>query len=382
MIRNVLFRVDSSAKLGGGHLMRCLALAEYLKDAGVTCFFACRDLPGNMCATTLEGKVAYQLLPAPANSIAFQTQDYRTWAECSPEWDAHNSTELLQQQFQQGHFDWVVVDHYAWQASEHQIISNLAKRIAVIDDLCNRPIFADIIIDSGEHGANDYQPYCPENTHLLLGRKYLPIAQKFTHLRAQMIKNRQFTVLISCGATDPDNYTKRMLESLLGLDCLPEIKIMCALADNAPYRNEVQQLCDQTNNAVLEVNADMALLASGASMALGSAGSGAFERSLMGCPNGIFMAGGDQANNYHALICGGAAISIADSADGTGISKSRVQSLVTQWFREFKIDQSNYHSTKQRAFEFIDGLGASRICDAMSVLQCREFTGGMAGGMV
>ena len=45
--KNIYIRVDSSYKIGSGHLMRCLTLAEQLKDAGADISFICRELDGN-----------------------------------------------------------------------------------------------------------------------------------------------------------------------------------------------------------------------------------------------------------------------------------------------------------------------------------------------
>ena len=41
--RTVVFRCDANAKIGGGHAMRCLALADELARQGWRCTFTVRD---------------------------------------------------------------------------------------------------------------------------------------------------------------------------------------------------------------------------------------------------------------------------------------------------------------------------------------------------
>ena len=46
---SVVIRVDSSELIGSGHLMRCLTLAERMRNDGINVRFICRDLAGNLC---------------------------------------------------------------------------------------------------------------------------------------------------------------------------------------------------------------------------------------------------------------------------------------------------------------------------------------------
>ena len=41
-------RTDASSQIGTGHFMRCLTLADQLRDKGAEVAFVCRDLPGGM----------------------------------------------------------------------------------------------------------------------------------------------------------------------------------------------------------------------------------------------------------------------------------------------------------------------------------------------
>ena len=44
----VIFRADASVWVGSGHIMRCLVLADALKNLGHLISFACLPQPGDM----------------------------------------------------------------------------------------------------------------------------------------------------------------------------------------------------------------------------------------------------------------------------------------------------------------------------------------------
>jgi hypothetical protein len=46
---NVTFRTDASLTIGHGHVMRCLALAETLREQGARVSFVCREDDGHLC---------------------------------------------------------------------------------------------------------------------------------------------------------------------------------------------------------------------------------------------------------------------------------------------------------------------------------------------
>ena len=44
----IAFRTDASLKMGTGHVMRCLTLADALKAQGADCHFISREHPGHL----------------------------------------------------------------------------------------------------------------------------------------------------------------------------------------------------------------------------------------------------------------------------------------------------------------------------------------------
>ncbi len=52
---NIVFRTDASLQIGTGHVMRCLTLADELRQRGAVVSFVCREHPGNLIGL-IEGK--------------------------------------------------------------------------------------------------------------------------------------------------------------------------------------------------------------------------------------------------------------------------------------------------------------------------------------
>ena len=59
----VVFRVDGSAELGTGHLMRCLILADQLSQKNVACHFVIRKCPGSLQNLIIDRRHVLQMFP-------------------------------------------------------------------------------------------------------------------------------------------------------------------------------------------------------------------------------------------------------------------------------------------------------------------------------
>ena len=72
---NVAFRVDASDKIGTGSLMRCLTLAEALRNEGARVQFLCRQHPGNLIELLKLRSMPVTALPAPEKSNDISDND-------------------------------------------------------------------------------------------------------------------------------------------------------------------------------------------------------------------------------------------------------------------------------------------------------------------
>src|SRR5690606_11557355 len=110
----ITFRTDASLTIGTGHVMRCLTLATQLKDLGAQCQFVCRPHLGNLIHHIEERGFATYKLPLGLSDVnPIPDSIYSSWLGASQQDDALQTTEVLQSLKS----DWVVVDHYALDAS-------------------------------------------------------------------------------------------------------------------------------------------------------------------------------------------------------------------------------------------------------------------------
>ena len=66
---NILFRVDASNDIGGGHVLRCLNLAIALNKKGANVEFLCMDLVGNLVGKIRMAGFACHTLDRPLKNI-------------------------------------------------------------------------------------------------------------------------------------------------------------------------------------------------------------------------------------------------------------------------------------------------------------------------
>ena len=62
-VKRVVIRTDSSAAIGSGHLMRCLALAHYLRERNYEVIFVCGELGGNLAKRAADNGFELRMLP-------------------------------------------------------------------------------------------------------------------------------------------------------------------------------------------------------------------------------------------------------------------------------------------------------------------------------
>lgn len=289
----VAFRADASLDIGSGHVMRCLTLAEALREGGAECRFIGRELPGNLLGRVAARGFAVNTLPAPGpepgppGSAHFPPTPHAAWLGVPAGRDADETRSALAGP----PVDWLVVDHYALDASWEAAVRPVCRQLMVIDDLADRRHACDLLLDQNlGRQADDYRPWLPEACRILAGPTYALLRPEFAAWRARSLQRRRDTeglhLLISLGGVDRDNHTGRILEALRP-DMLPgDARITVILGATAPWQSAVRtRAASLPWPCTVVVDAtDMAERLSQADLAIGAAGSSAWERCCLGLP--------------------------------------------------------------------------------------------------
>lgn len=304
----ILFRADGNAEIGSGHLRRCLSLAEQLRSWGHECVFVCAAAERSF--NRLVGDAGFQLIElAPPEG-----------SERSAQRDAE---EVIAAVGACGPFDVAVVDHYRLDRPWQREIRSIAGRIAVIDDLADRPHDCDLLLDPAPGDSQRYAGLVPPSCLTLLGPRYALLRPEFAELRKRG-SERSGTVervLISFGGADADNFTGRAIDAVRS--ALPAARIDATSSRAAPHREQLEELARADANLSLHVDAaNMGELMAAADLAVGAGGSTSWERACLGLPSIVAVVADNQQDTVRALEALGCAIAVgAEAAFGVELER-------------------------------------------------------------
>ncbi len=275
------FRVDASSLIGGGHVMRCLTLANVLREQGATCHFYCHPQPGDrIAAIAAEGFPVtsvglYQDLPA-----GFKT-------------------------------DWLVTDHYCldavWEARQ-QVIRRL-----VIDDLANRPHQCDVLLDQNLRtgSAARYRKLTPPQCRLLLGPSHVLLRPAFALMPKRVTNGEVKHIFVYFGGNDQNNQAGQALDALARI---PQVTADIVLGPDHPHREVLLTMSERPGIVVMETCSDMASAMARADLALGVCGIAAWERCALGLPSLVCVTADNQREDAEILHRLGAVEHLGESA--------------------------------------------------------------------
>ena len=357
----VAFRADASLQIGTGHIMRCLTLADALREKGAKCSFVCRPHAGHLLDLIKQrGHAAIALAPADAAFSVPADPVHAQWLGSSWESDAVQTKAALASLKP----DWLVVDHYALDARWEEALRPKAKRIMAIDDLADRPHACDLLLDQnlGRQEA-DYGGLLKGKTTTLVGPQYALLRPEFAALRAQSLARRQTKpqlqrLLITLGGVDKENATGQVLAALQSCSLPADLRVTVVMGPHAPWLAQVQAQAAQMpwpTEVLVGVN-NMAQLMAESDLAIGAAGGTAWERCSLGLPSLVLVLAQNQLPGAVALQKAGAAVAME--------SQQQISNFMEQ-FKSASLIKEVLNKLSQAAAAVTDGEGCQRAVKHM-----------------
>lgn len=354
----IVFRTDAALQIGAGHVMRCLTLADALQAPGWQCHFICRAHPGHLGALIEQRGHTLHLLPlmeSPAIDAAATGPAHAHWLGTDAATDAAQTAAILQPLQP----DWLVVDHYALDATWQTPLRPLTRRILVIDDLADRSHDADLLLDQNLGSTESaYRSLVPPQCQLLIGARYALLRPEFAVLRSTCQQRRALsrpwsTLLVSMGGVDPDNLTDTILDQISQLSFAASLQVQVVLGPTAPWLHSLAETLEQRPfRATLHAGTPhVARLMADADLAIGAAGTTAWERCCLGLPALMYVLADNQQCNGTALARAGAAVLI-DRAS---------QIDLNQQLTRLRDHPEQCQLMSNNAFAITDGSGLAQV---------------------
>jgi UDP-2,4-diacetamido-2,4,6-trideoxy-beta-L-altropyranose hydrolase len=310
----VVFRVDASTEIGTGHVMRCLTLADALRERGDETLFICRAHTGNQCGVIEQrGYPVHRLAatdPVKRNGLgeAQSSPAHSAWLGVDWNIDAQESLAVLARNG--GRADWLIVDHYALDDRWETALRHAAERIMVIDDIADRRHDCDLLMDQNlhENAAHRYEDLVPDGCRQLLGPRYALLRPEFRAARSRL-RHRHGGVrriLVFFGGIDGTDQTSKALTAIESLK-RDDIAVDVVVGSQNPNRDQVGEHCRRMKNVHFHCDIDnMSALMSEADVSIGAGGGTVWERCALKLPSLAWPVAENQTEQLRMLALNGA----------------------------------------------------------------------------
>ncbi len=335
----LVFRADRNSKIGSGHIMRCLSMADAAVERHI-----------HPCFVT-AGAGFRDIIQARGHRCAVMGTDYADMVSELPVFEKILNGEKPEA---------VIVDSYFVSEAYLNSLRRFAK-VVYIDDLAASAWPVDTLVN--------YNIYAPdmgyeklyerrEKPVLLLGPQYAPLRREFQNLSVCPGGGNVRNVLISTGGADTEHIALRFVQ-YLKTGHGEEYIFHLLLGALNPDREEIGQLAGSMPNIVVHRNVqNMRELMTSCDIAVSAAGSTLYELCACGLPIITYILADNQiagaktfANRGLALLAGDA----RTEKDFCGALLDRLDDLAGNYKLRL--------SMAEKAYSVVDGKGAGRIIE-------------------
>ncbi|EJP6470959.1 UDP-2,4-diacetamido-2,4,6-trideoxy-beta-L-altropyranose hydrolase [Clostridium sporogenes] len=340
----LFIRVDANKKIGIGHMMRCLSIAEEAVKQGVDSTFIVSD------------EESKQII----DRFGFSTICLNSkWNNMNEEID------ILLRTIFRNKIRKLIVDSY-YVTKEYIKIVGRNTTLIYLGDLKYYAENIDCIINYNNYyyKFNYDNMFKNKNTKLLLGTKYFPIRSEFFN-RKSKVKKDASNLLITAGGNDMYNVTGKLLDYFINKKNEKNIHfdiVVGSLSDNIEFLKTFE---DKYDNIKLHINTNnMAQLMIKSDIAISAGGTTLYELCACGVPTICYAFVDNQLDSINEFSDNGIMISIGDIRDKQDV-------YINLIYEKVQLMKNNYNIRKKMSNmmqHLVDDKGSYRIVKEINTL--------------
>jgi UDP-2,4-diacetamido-2,4,6-trideoxy-beta-L-altropyranose hydrolase len=336
----VLFRCDASARIGTGHVMRCLTLAGTLRSRGWAAAIVGHLPPGLVVMARGSGVEVAELPEGLA-------------IDAEPGFLV--DTGLTRRA------DVIVTDHYQVTADWHRAVARQPVLLMAIDDLARQRQEADLLLNQNLGAtAERYCGLVPPHCRILVGPRYALLRPEFGEKRShqQTRSGAVERILVFLSGADEHDVTRRAAEAAL----VAGVPVDVVVGSAYPFGPELERWAGTRPRVRLHRNTSgMSDLMAAADLAISAPSSASWERCTLGLPTILVTLADNQIEVAALLADTGAAVSLGGHS---GVTAEQLEGAV----RDACSDPGRLRAMGRAAASITDGKGAQRVADALEAL--------------
>lgn len=352
----LLIRADGNARIGVGHLMRCLTVAQELavrEGHRKKICFVCAD--EESAGLAREQGFMSRILGTDYRDME---SELALWpglaAELAKEEKAKRPVILADSYY--------VTDSY---------LASLKRygRIVLMDDFGTHRYPVDCVINYNPCASLEaYRELYPEGTaRLFVGSRYVPLRKQFLEAK-RIFRAEARNVLLTTGGGDVENIAGAILEKIY----CESLTFHLIMGRFNPHFQRMKERAGNCANLFIHHDvADMAELMCGCDVALTAGGSTIYELAAVGIPFICFS----YAENQEPLTEYIGNQRIGGFAGAWHKAPAKTLEEIGKQFADLLGDREKRALYRNREMELVDGQGAGRIAEALT-----EFGKGTGNG--
>lgn len=276
------FRVNGNKDIGMGHLMRCLCLAEFLKEQSL---FIIND-----DRKVFEKVREFGCSPIPISTL--QNEDFRVMVDCLNRYPEEFKKKMPSEQrelesvcplLKKEKIDVLITDLVSASKEYFETLKEAGFFLISLDELGTTHFSSDLVFNC--NSVPKTKKYQKEDyTKVYMGSEYALLREEFSGLEKRAIQAQVKRILVTCGGTDMKGLSLKILRALQAF--AKKCEIVLVVGPDFKFREELNRLFNGMNNIIAKE--DVKAMRSEmlrADLAIASGGTTMYELAACGTPS-------------------------------------------------------------------------------------------------